>query len=143
LPVYLGYPWLIRGYENISVYNTSFTGSGMFNYTHLSGSKAVVGNLELRLPFTGPKRLSMIESKWLLSDLNLFFDGGVAWNNGDHVKILWNPEDFNVRTPVFSAGASMRINVLGAIIVEPYYAIPFQNGGWNNRSFGLNFLPGW
>jgi len=143
LPIYLGYPWLVRGYENVSFYNTSFAGSGMFNYSHMSGSKAIVGNIELRLPFTGPKRLSLIESKWLLSDLNLFFDSGVAWNRGDKVKIIWNPKDFDVRTPIFSAGASLRINVLGALIVEPYYAIPFQNGGWHNRSFGLNFLPGW
>lgn len=143
LPIYLGYPWLIRGYENISVYNSGFSGSGMFNYSHLSGSKVLVGNVELRLPLTGPKRLSVFESKWLLSDLNLFFDSGVAWNRGEKVRFAWDPEDFDIRTPVFSAGTSLRINVLGALIVEPYYAIPFQNGGWKNRSFGVNFLPGW
>jgi len=27
--------------------------------------------------------------------------------------------------------------------VFPYFAIPFQNGGWQNKNFGLNFVPGW
>jgi hypothetical protein len=78
-----------------------------------------------------------------LTDLNLFFDAGVAWNKGSEISFDWNPESFDKRIPVYSAGLSARVNLLGALVVEPYLAVPFQNGGFNNLSFGLNFIPGW
>ena len=145
-PIYLGYPWLIRGYENLSFYGNwgdSSIGSNTLNYSHLSGSRIAVANAEFRLPLTGPKRLALIESKYFLTDFNLFFDGGLAWDKGDKPKITWAKAAFDQRVPVFSAGASVRINLLGYLILEPYFAIPFQNGGWKNKNFGLNFLPGW
>ena len=145
-PIYLGYPWLIRGYENLSFYGNwgdNTVGFTSLNYSHLSGSRIAVANAEFRLPLTGPKRLALISSKYFLTDLNLFFDGGLAWSKGDKPKITWAEAAFNQRVPVFSAGASLRVNVLGYMILEPYFAIPFQNGGWQNRNFGLNFVPGW
>jgi len=45
--------------------------------------------------------------------------------------------------PLFSTGASVRINLLGYLILEPYCAFPLQNGGFRNPVFGLNFVPGW
>jgi Tol biopolymer transport system component len=145
-PIYLGYPWLIRGYENLSFYGNpddNTVGFNSLNYSHLSGSRVAVVNAELRVPMTGPKRLALFGSKYFLTDLNLFFDGGLAWSAGDKPKITWGKAAFNQRVPVFSAGVSMRVNVLGAMILEPYFAIPFQNGGWQNKNFGLNFVPGW
>ncbi len=144
-PLYLGYPWLIRGYQNLSYDNSSFTGN-TFNISWLSGSKIGVTNVELRLPFTGPERLALIKSKFLLTDINLFFDAGLAWNDGDRIRFDLKPasglED-TVRFPILSTGVSVRINVLGALILEPYYAFPLQNGGFRNGAFGLNFVPGW
>jgi hypothetical protein len=58
-------------------------------------------------------------------------------------KITWAEAAFNQRVPVFSAGVSFRVNVLGYLILKPYFAIPFQNGDWQNKNFGLNFVPGW
>lgn len=145
-PVYLGYPWLIRGYENLSFYGNwgdNTIGFNSLNYSHLSGSRIAVANAEFRLPLTGPKALALIGSKYFLTDLNLFFDGGLAWSKGDKPKITWEKAAFNQRVPVFSAGVSIRVNLLGYMILEPYFAIPFQNGGWQNRNFGLNFVPGW
>ncbi len=145
-PIYLGYPWLIRGYENLSFYGSwgdNTVGFNSLNYSHLSGSRITVANAEFRLPLTGPKRLALIGSKYFLTDLNLFFDGGLAWSKGDKPKITWAEAAFSQRVPVFSAGASLRVNLLGYMILEPYFAIPFQNGGWQNRNFGLNFVPGW
>src|SRR5690554_1340638 len=145
-PIYLGYPWLIRGYENLSFYGNwgnNTVGFNSLNYSHLSGSRILVANAEFRLPLTGPKRLALIGSKYFLTDFNLFFDGGLAWSKGDKPKITWAKAAFDQRVPVFSAGVSLRVNVLGALILEPYFAIPFQNGGWQNRNFGLNFVPGW
>jgi len=145
-PLYLGYSWLIRGYENLSFYGNSQNntmGFNSLNYSHLSGSRIAVANAELRLPLSGPKPLALIGSKYFLTDLNLFFDGGLAWSKGDKPKITWEKAAFDQRVPVFSAGASLRINVLGYLIIEPYLAVPFQNGGWQNKQFGLNFVPGW
>ncbi|HZH72696.1 MAG TPA: hypothetical protein VFD91_09415, partial [Mariniphaga sp.] len=145
-PIYLGYPWLIRGYENTSFYgsrNDNIIGLSTLNYSHLSGSKVAVANFEFRIPFTGPKMLALIGSKYFMTDFNLFFDAGLAWSKGDKPKLTWEEEAFDQRVPVFSAGASIRLNLLGYMILEPYFAIPFQNGGWENRNFGLNFVPGW
>jgi Tol biopolymer transport system component len=144
-PMYLGYPWLVRGYEDISIYGgTSGTaGYNSFNVSHLAGSRIAVINAELRFPFSGPKVLAPIKSNIFLTDFNLFFDGGLAWNKGDKIAMKWQTSDFDERIPVFSAGASFRINLFGYLVIEPYYAIPFQNGGFSNGMFGINFVPGW
>jgi len=144
-PLYLGYPWLIRGYENIS-YNTGNTPElTSLNISRLSGTRMAVANAEIRFPFSGPERLALIKSKWFLTDLNLFFDAGLAWNRGD--KIVFNDWEShtadNEKFPLYSTGVSLRINFFGYLILEPYYAFPFQNGGFKNGVFGLNFLPGW
>ena len=50
----------------------------------------------------------------------------------------------NERVPVFSVGTSLRVNVFGYAVLEPFYAIPVtQNFSIKNGSFGLNFFPGW
>ncbi len=144
-PIYLGYPWLIRGYENISFYGDASPGSNSFNISRLSGTKIIVANAELRFPLSGPKRLALIKSGWLFTDLNLFFDSGLAWNSGNNIKLDWQTTSLSdtTRIPVYSTGVSLRINLLGYLVIEPYYAFPFQNGGFHNGVFGLNFLPGW
>lgn len=145
-PLYIGYPWLIRGYDNVSFYNTmnyGYLGYNSMNYSTLAGSKMVVGNVELRIPLSGPKVLALFNSKYFLTDFNIFFDGGIAWRNSDKVRLAWSPKSFDEKTPIFSAGISLRVNLLGYLVIEPYYAIPFQNGGWNNKTFGVNFVPGW
>src|SRR5215203_2802921 len=44
--------------------------------------------------------------------------------------------------PVLSSGVSLRLNLFGYLVIEPYYAIPWQNGGLRNATFGINLLPG-
>jgi hypothetical protein len=114
-----------------------------------------VANFEVRLPFTGPEKLAAIKSKFFFTDLNLFFDAGVAWNGGDQIKfqkapdvIGTNPDgttiyNTNQRVPALSAGVSLRINLFGALILEPYYALPFNRTDVKKPVFGLNFTPGW
>lgn len=143
-PLYLGYPWLIRGYEDISYDNNSLD-ANTFNVSRLSGTRVMVANAELRFPFSGPERLALIKSKLLLTDINLFFDSGVAWSRENKLSFEMESEGIeNIsRSPVLSTGVSLRINVLGYLILEPYYAFPLQNGGFKNGQFGLNFIPGW
>jgi hypothetical protein len=149
-PLYLGYPYLIRGYEATSLYNNSAQSGGAFDINQLSGSKIAVFNFEVRLPFTGPKKLAQIPSKLLFTDLNLFFDAGVAWDEDSHVVFKSQPNGVLSpngrpveRVPALSAGVSLRVNVFGAFVLEPYYAFPFQRKDVNAGVFGLTFAPGW
>ncbi len=144
-PIYIGYPWLIRGYNNISYTNTALSDVNRFNISVLTGSRVAVANAELRFPLSGPERLAAIKSKWFLIDLNLFFDSGLAWNSSSTVVTDRHAmaDSGEVRYPVFSTGASLRVNLLGYMVIEPYYAIPLQNGGLKNAQFGLSFTPGW
>ncbi len=144
-PINIGYPWLIRGYSNVSYTNAEVNDLNRFNISVLTGSRVAVANAELRFPLSGPERLAAIKSKWFLIDLNLFFDSGLAWNSSSSVvadrHVMTDSGD--VRYPVFSTGASLRVNLLGYMVIEPYYAIPLQNGGLKNANFGLSFTPGW
>ncbi|WP_437918942.1 DPP IV N-terminal domain-containing protein [Sphingobacterium sp. LRF_L2] len=159
---YIGYPFFVRGFDNLDPQKV-----GDLSFNDLMGSRVVVGNFELRLPFTGPEKLATIKSGFLFSDLNLFFDGGLAWSRGN--KIVGSIDkkpivqqknsdgspindedgnpiygyDENYRIPIFSAGVSLRINLFGAMIIEPYYAVPFIKSRTKFGTFGLNFMPGW
>lgn len=146
--MYAGYGYLIRGYDANSFYRngTTSTGAGEFDINQLVGSRIAVANFELRLPFTGPKKLAAIESKFLFSDLNLFFDMGIAYDNDSKVAFRSSPRTINgylERIPATSAGVSLRVNVFGYFILEPYYAIPFQRKDIKTGIFGLTFAPGW
>ncbi len=159
---YIGYPFFVRGFDDL---NPSKVGG--LSFDDLMGSRSVIGNVELRLPFTGPEKLAVVKSGFVISDLNLFFDGGLAWSRGNKIvgKLSDKPlvpeldsngqivkdqfgepimrYDSNYRVPVFSTGVSLRINLFGAMILEPYYAIPLIKSRKDFGTFGLNFLPGW
>ncbi|MBC6994286.1 PD40 domain-containing protein [Neolewinella lacunae] len=155
-PLYIGSPWYMRGLTGNDVLN-QLAENGR-NVNELIGSKLLVANLEVRIPFTGPKPLALIGSKLLFSDLNVFVDGGAAFTDfsqfggptftldrdGNPLIDPTTGEPFiasaGVR-PIFTAGVSTRINVFGQIVIEPYLARPLlKNAGW---SFGLNLQPGW
>jgi hypothetical protein len=170
-PLYVGYPFLIRGYEAQSFYNNNKAPTNGFNIDQLSGSRIAVANFEIRLPFTGPEKLAQIKSGFLFTDLNLFFDVGLAWNAGDQIKFQEGPDQVsnrivtdntgapildengqtftepvynpNQRVPAYSAGISLRVNFFGAFILEPYFAIPFNRTDVKKPVFGLTFAPGW
>lgn len=149
-PMFIGYPYLIRGYEANSFYNSKNENTGTFDINQLSGSKIAVFNFEIRLPFTGPKKLTQIESRFLFSDLNLFFDAGLAWTENSSVAFKGQPNGVLLadgtpaqRVPAISAGISLRVNLFNAFVLEPYYAIPFQRKDVKGGVFGLTFAPGW
>jgi hypothetical protein len=168
-PLYVGYPYLIRGYEAYSFYNSTTAPTNNYTIDQLFGNRIAVFNFEIRLPFTGPEKLSVIKSKLLFTDLNLFFDAGLAWNPGDKITLSFDPQQVGTtptldpttglpevdahgkpiltpiysRIPATSAGISLRVNVFGAFILEPYLAFPFQRTDVTWPVFGLNFAPGW
>lgn len=165
-PQYIGYPFYIRGYEAQTFYNNKSKSNG-FTINELSGNNLAVTNFEVRLPFTGPEKLSQFKSKFFFSELNLFFDAGLAWNSGEHVYLQKNPpvigstpaldakgnEQFvngqlvtnpiYGRVPALSAGISLRVNIFGYFVLEPYLAMPFNRNDISKPVFGLGFTPGW
>ncbi|MCR8560632.1 tolB protein precursor [Mucilaginibacter sp. BJC16-A38] len=170
--LYVGYPYLIRGYEPQTFYNVNTKkASNGFTIDQLSGNRIAVANFEIRLPFTGPEKLSQFKSKILFTELNAFFDAGLAWNSGNQIKFQSAPDvtgyvgrvdtqgkpvldknglqlqdpvyNTNQRVPALSAGVSLRINIFGYFVLEPYLAVPFNRTDVTKPVFGLGFTPGW
>lgn len=142
-PLSFAYPTLTRGnrLDNIQRYSNEETGA--FSINQIYGSRILVGNVEFRLPFSGPERLALIKSNLIFSELSLFGDVGVAWTSDS--KPVWKQqaESPDERIPLFSTGLSLRLNLLGAIIVEAYYALPWRGDHFEKGVFGVNFAPGW
>ena len=142
-PQYLGYMGYVRGYDYNSLYQIQESLPEDFHYEQLMGSRVILSGLEIRLPFTGPERLALISSGMFFTEANLFLDAGVAWSKGQSVTLDPDERGPDNRFPVFSVGASARINLFGAMILEPFYAFPFQTEGISAGVAGLNFIPGW
>lgn len=158
-PMFLGYPYLVRGYESAGMRGNV----GGVTMQKMMGTRVAVFNFEVRLPFTGPEKLALFKSGMLFSDLNFFFDAGLAWSSDTDVRfkssidqigvqdiidpdgnvIGQSPVYENIHIPIYSAGVSLRVNLFGAMVLEPYYAIPFQRKDVRFGTFGLNFTPGW
>ena len=139
-PLYLGYETLIRGYTYDAFNRARMVDTEALGPNDLLGSKMLIGSVELRVPFTGPERLAAIKSKFLFSDINLFFDVGKAWGTSDYYGLN---RSFSQSQFIYSTGVSARINVFGQIIIEPYYAFPLSLKGNSSGVFGINFTPGW
>jgi outer membrane protein assembly factor BamA len=138
--LYIGYPWYIRGYSMNTFKNAD---TSNLSVNSLVGSRIAVTNIEFRVPFTGSKRLALIKTSILPSDMVFFFDAGLAWQNGSSIALKWKPQSPLQRTPLLSTGVSIRINVLGVMVLEPYCAFPLHYGGIRNPVLGINFTPGW
>lgn len=158
-PMYLGFPGLIHGYDDLVFNQQTGAPSTGVSVNDLMGSRMLVANVELRLPLTGPQQLSLFSSRFLFTELNFFFDSGLAWDSSfdginfdrEGTSIENNQQQGIGRTlvriperiPVFSAGVGLRINVFGQLIIEPYLAKAFQHPTNKGLNFGLNFVPAW
>jgi hypothetical protein len=142
-PLSFAYPTFTRGnsLDNIDGYSTER--GEEYSINQIYGSRILVANAEWRIPLTGPERLSKIKSKLFFTELALFTDAGLAWTSIDKPKLKWNPESQNDRVPFLSTGVSMRINIFGLMVIEPYYAFPWRSDHFGKGVFGLNFSPGW
>jgi Tol biopolymer transport system component len=157
-PLYVGFPTLVRGYD---VYSGSFranecgaaqaTPTGQQScpaFQRLFGSRVAVANAEFRIPLLGPAGLGIIPTNVIPLDIVPFADAGLAWTGGQppSLRFVTGDEARNTtaRIPVFSAGVSARMNLLGFAIVEAFYAKPFQRPDRVNRGvFGFQLAPGW
>jgi Tol biopolymer transport system component len=143
-PLYLGYGTLVRGYSF-----GSFETADGFEATapKLYGSRMVVANAELRLPLFGTRDFGLLNFPFLPTELTLFGDAGLAWGAFDRNLSQQEGSPFGPslanQQPVFSAGAAARVNLLGALILEFYYAHAFSREDDRRGIFGINFSPGW
>jgi len=137
---------LIRGYDPSDFRTTDCTPAANGaddcpEFSRLSGSRIGVANIEFRIPVFGPEQLGLINFSYLPLEVAPFLDAGVAWRKGDNPTFRFD-QNTTDRVPVFSAGVTARINVLGYAIVELFYAKPFQRPGRGNV-FGFQLAPGW
>ncbi len=144
-PFFVGQPFLIRGYD-VNSFDASECGAVTGNdrcpaLSRLAGARVAVLNAEFRIPLLGPPQLSVIPFRFVPLEVSPFVDAGLAWSGGDDVALRFDRHTTD-RVPVFSAGASARVNLLGYAVLEAFWARPFQrpqrNGVW-----GFQLRPGW
>ena len=143
-PLYLGSSSLVRGYSSQSFgLNECSTGGqsgGCPAFDRLLGSRLAVASAELRIPVFGPRELALIPF-FLPTEVAPFIDAGVAWTRDESPSFTLGSTSAS-RTPVVSAGVSTRFNLFGALVLDVFYAHPFQRpekgGHW-----GFQLMPGW
>ena len=167
-PLYLGEETLIRGYGYGSIDpSTECTSRAQQApgscpvLDRLFGSRLAVANLEFRIPLFGTSEFGLLDIPFLPVELSPFFDAGVAYtsteapdwrltrdagspltcNNSSSVQ-QFTFSGCADRIPVFSTGLSARINVLGYLILEAYFAHPFQRPE-KSWVWGFQLAPGW
>ena len=150
-PLFLGFETFIRGYafESFSTEecvlsrasSVSSEATGCPSYDRLRGQRLAVANFELRVPFIGVERYGIINFPFLPTELVAFADAGVAWDSENEPTWEWSRSSTE-RVPVVSTGVSARMNILGFMILEAYYAYPWQrpDKGWH---WGFQIAPGW
>ncbi|GMV07579.1 MAG: peptidase S9 [Gemmatimonadota bacterium] len=145
-PVFLGYETLVRGYAYES-FTSGECASGATEedscpaFNRLFGQRIGVANVEFRIPFIGVEEYGLINFPFLPTELVFFTDAGVAWD-ADNPVTLELSRSSSERVPVFSSGVSARVNLLGFMVLEAYYAYPWQRPekGWH---WGFSLAPGW
>lgn len=145
---YLGYwyyPAFVRGYSINSfdpqVDCTPTEAGNCAEAERLVGTHAALASAEFRLPLLGTEQYGLINFPYLPTELAVFADAGVTWTSDDP-PVLEFRRTSTERIPVVSVGASARVNLLGALVFEVYYAYPFQRPN-RGAHFGMTFAPGW
>jgi hypothetical protein len=139
-PLYIGYPWLVRGYDPGSFSADECVGdntSSCAAIDRLSGSRMLVANFEFRFPLLRPFGVTGNMYGPVPVEVAFFADGGTAWYDGQRPEILGGS-----RSGVGSAGVALRVNMFGFAVGEFDFARPFQRPG-QGWVFGFNLMPGW
>jgi Tol biopolymer transport system component len=144
-PLFIGYETFVRGYSVNSFSSDDCARTGDPNdcpeFDRLIGSRIAIFNAEIRIPLLGTEQFGIINFPYLPLELVGFFDGGAAWTRDESPVFKWDRHS-SERVPVFSAGGAARVNLLGYIVLEFYYAYPFQRLR-DQMQFGINLQPGW
>jgi len=137
-PQFLGSTELIRGYtagsllnnECVTADSTSTGPTGCPALDQLIGSSIGVFNAELRFPLTRSVVLGFLPVGLPPIEGALFYDVGLAWNNGSQVRLRQsacsNPDPEVCRVPLKSWGGSIRMNFLGFVVLRFDYTKPLD-----------------
>ncbi|MFW5728819.1 MAG: peptidase S9 [Spirochaetota bacterium] len=135
-PLDLGSDFYVRGY-----YPGSYTeddcdpeAQSCPEYERIFGSQVAAAKAEIRLPLLGTEQLGLLPFRYLPTTLFAFADAGIAWSPADPPQWTW-ARSTDARVPVASVGGGARFNLLGAFVLQVYYAYPFQRparGGYVN-----------
>jgi outer membrane protein assembly factor BamA len=109
-------------------------------FDQLLGSRLLVGNLELRFPLFGAFGAKSFYGP-LPIELLAFADAGVAWNDGQRVRLERGPGTAGERHLVTSVGTGFRFNVFGYAVIEVDYVRPLDRPN-KNWIWQFNLSPG-
>lgn len=132
--LFLGYPDYIRGFTSGSFYRNECVNVDQGGYTgcrgldNLLGTSFAVANAELRFPLLNAQ-LGFVPIGFPPIEGAIFYDVGEAWGSPDaslHAAPIVNG------TPVSSWGTSIRVNVLGFVVLRFDYSFPTRpiKGYW-------------
>ncbi len=146
-PFYIGYDGLVRGYDfgTFDLFEECEGEVTCTAFDQLFGSKMAVANLELRFPILGVLGVGSGLFGFLPIDMVVFGDAGMAWTGTDlpvtegDDRAFWQVENGG-RTPIFSAGAGLRMNVFGIMILGLDWVYPFNRNKGGHLQF--SFTPG-
>ena len=107
-PYFLGYETFIRGYSFESFEPEECDSSGGIagtcpGFDRLFGHRLLVGNFEVRVPLLGTPRFGLLSFPYLPTEIFLFSDVGLAFNDLDEVNFEF-VRSGDQRVPVFSTG---------------------------------------
>jgi len=152
LPIYVGSPDFVRGYDQSSFYGgyscSSFLNSGNVyangcSAPQLIGTRAVVFNEELRFPIIRRFDLGSLPIGIPPVDGALFYDAGLAWNAGQAIHFA-RPRNFNPNLDIDryflrSYGGTIRVNLFNLAILNWSIARPLDRPGYTgyNWTFSL------
>ncbi|HEU5171288.1 MAG TPA: BamA/TamA family outer membrane protein [Gemmatimonadales bacterium] len=132
--IFAGIPELLRGHtsgsyrrEECAAVSDPNTLTGCAALDRLVGTRIAVGSAELRFPLLTPQVFRNLPSAVPPIEAALFFDIGLAWEDGQTVKWRRDPADpVNVREPLMAYGASVRSNLFGFLILRLDYSRPLR-----------------
>jgi hypothetical protein len=139
IPVFIGYPDLVRGYDIGSFSPSECVATATDPcpaFDRLLGSRMLIGNLELRFPLLRPFGNTQQPYGPIPIEVALFADGGLAWTGQDAPAFAGGSRD-----PVASAGAALRVNLFGYLIAELDAVRPFNRPG-RGWMFEFGLSPG-
>jgi Tol biopolymer transport system component len=144
--LYLGYPSIIRGYNDGSFSGQECAGSIVSScdvYNNLFGTRILTANFEYRIPLIG--FFGVVPSAGAPPlDIAPFFDVGVAWRDGVTPSLNCDGNGqtilVNCSEVVASIGIAGRLNLLGFMILELDFVNPLSrpDKGWY---FQFSLLP--
>lgn len=128
-PLFIGYQSLVRGYGYGSFTAdecNSLDGLTCAVFDRLNGSRVLVANAELRFPLLGLFSRRSFYGPFPI-EMALFADAGTAWSSRTRPRFAGGDREW-----VRSAGAALRVNVLGYAVAEFDYVRPFDRSrrGW-------------